>query len=793
MSEAVIERERLTWRLIAAARYPATIVYAREGYGKTTAIRRYLTKQSVPALELGLLPEHRTLAAFARALAEMLEPIAPGLRASYARAIEFAQQAEHPQEELAIWFLGHLTETRERCIFVDDLHHAEDERIFDLIERLLNGSSSRCRWIFATRTLPSVARRWREAKLCGTPIDEEELRLTEYEMQELAVLNALSEPQATSLFQMTGGWPLAVTIGSKLPQWILRLKALNPNNTEGVYSFLAEQLFLQFDEPLQELLLKCCVFTTVSEDAIAESPWRAKWSEAVSLAREGQLLSLRYDGSIGYHDLFRRFLESRLAQREDAGIENACAFAASLLERCGHTAEALQLYVRARSDANILRLCERCGFELMDEGRLDEVQQALATIDPQIAARNAMALAVKAIAESNASRTDIAESWYLQAIEWAETSSLKAHVAYRYGLDLIRNGRLDGIEPLERHLSDRLPLDLDAELRSTLAVAYVRAQRFDDATAMIASAVSLLERSASERLHAKVYHHAAWVGLHTGEIMLAKGYASRAVDLAVKCGMYEIAARAYSVLYNISYDIEDNPRTTIAILNSILDCGLKAGNAAVRLYALLGNIDVCAEMGDIEGVAATEKLLETHGVIYADQATSESLLPAEALTLAGHGKFAEAYDITFPTGERQTSPDRQALRFSEIAFYAAAGGLRAEAEAALVNVRTKLLECDASARRTIRTQLNRALAVRILDRPGEASAILDHLAECERAMSPRLKALYACVDAVFRRWDGEENYDEVYSTLCALRAADFGGIAAVIAALPRGQKAVVHA
>ncbi len=531
------------------------------------------------------------------------------------------------------------------------------------------------------------------------------------------------------------------------------------------------------------------MFTTLDRDVIAKSPWQAAWPAVERLAAEGKLVSLQHGGTVLLRDLFRSFLEERLSQAGESAIPRACNVAAALLESCGHIVDALRLYARGGNDSAVLKLCEHYGFALVDEGHLDELQDALSTVKSESAAHSAVALAVKAIAESNANRSDIAESWYLHAIEAAEHGSvLRAEIAYRYGLDLVRQGRLDGIEMLEPYVGSALPVELDASLRSTLATAYVLAQRFDDAHRMIETALALLDGSASKQLQAKVHHHAAWVALLTGQIETARAGATLALEMALDCGMYDVAARAYSVLYNIAYDIEDSPKHALDILDRVLDCGLKAGSEQMRLFALLGSIDIRAEMGDTEGLRAVEKALAAHGIDYAEQGTSEALIPAEALTLAGRGKFALAYDVIFPTGERQATPDRRALRFSEIAFYAAAGGLVTEAEAALHEVKRCLLECDAIGRRTVRTQIYRALAVRQLGRTREASAILDHVNDLSDMMSPRLRALYEGITAIFHRWDGADNYEELYQALRMLRTEDFGGVAAVLEALPCTQE-----
>lgn len=777
-----LSRHRLISRLRERAEFSATVIEAPEGFGKTTVVRQFVQAHGRETLELALLPEHATLAAFARALAQTLAPVAPGLLSSYAHAIECALQSDKAEEELAIWFLGHLDRNSERLIVIDDLHHAAaDARIMRLVERLLHGARPGYQWLLAGRKLPQ-AEQWVRSGLCAPALGEHELRLTPEEMREIAASMGLSASLAESLCAMSEGWPLAFRLGAAMPEWIARLRQLRPASATGLLAFLAEQYFLQCDPALRDVLLSLCVFTTVDREIALAAPWSALWPQLQGLA-DGHLLITRRDGSIQLREVFRQFLESRLAECGDRALTEAYSSAAGVLESSGRIADALRLYARAKNDVKVLQLCEQYGFSLVDEGRIEDLLSPLSAIETEAASQHPAALAIRAIAESNAAHDDIAESWYLLAIERAEAPVLRAKIAYRYGLDLVRHGRKDGIDILERYLGDRLPLDLDASLRSTLATAYVIAERFDDARRMIASALALLGASSPKQLRAKILHHAAWVALFTGDVEVAKAQASESVDLALSCDMYDIAARAYSVLYNILYDVEDDPQRTRETLDRIWDCGLKAGSAQMRWFAILGSIDFCAEMGDRVSLAAIQKVILAHGVDYAEVGTNEALLPAQALMLAGAGDFAQAYEIIFPTGERQLTPDRRALRFSEIALYASAAGLDGKAEAALCEVAERLRECDPASRRTIRAQINRALAVHMAGRCADAHEILDH-ARGFAATSARLRALLDAVDQVFAHWDGANNEDRVYEALARLRSEHFGGVAEAIAALP---------
>jgi tetratricopeptide (TPR) repeat protein len=793
VSAAPLERERLLARFRAAQAQPAILVCAPEGFGKTIAVRQFVRGLHTPVLRLDLLAEHGSLVSFARALAQALEPVAPGLRSSYAHAVESALQSPRAEDELAIWFLRHLDRSCQCTVLIDDLHHAvRDLRIFKLIELLLRETPKGYRWVIASRELPPAALRWSDTALCAPPIDRSDLELTFAEASEVASAYNLSDHLTSALYDVTGGWPLTFTLAGSLPQWIPRLHQLHPGSAEGVYGFLAEQWFLQCDRPLQKLLVNTCVLPTIDHELIAASSWRDAWPAARQLAEDGRLLSIRHDHSLQLRDLFRAFLEQRLSQFGTSNISDACTHAAELLERCGRIVPALQLYARGRDDAAVLRLCEQFGFSLVDEGRLEDLQQALGTVQAEAAAENAVSLAVRAIAESNAERSDVAEAWYLHAMAKAQSPEIRAEVAYRYGLDLVRHGRKDVVDLLEPYVGEALPVELDASIRSTLATAYVIGERFQDAREMMKSALALLGENSSRQMDAKLNHHAAWVSLFTGEIATAKIYAQRAVTVALECGMYDVAARAYSVLLNISGDVDDDPKTTLELFDRILDCALRAGSASVRLYALIGSIDVLAEMGDAAGVERIERVLASYSIDYGERHTNESLLAAEALLSAARGRFAKAYHLIFPTGERQITADRRALRFSEIAFYAAAGGLLAEAKAALNEVNTQLQQCDPKARRTMRTQINHALSLRMLGDRGEAKRILDALAQDAESMSPRLRSLHVSADAIFRYWDGEDNYDEVYDALAELREKDFGGIAGALAALPGSEERIAH-
>jgi tetratricopeptide (TPR) repeat protein len=245
--------------------------------------------------------------------------------------------------------------------------------------------------------------------------------------------------------------------------------------------------------------------------------------------------------------------------------------------------------------------------------------------------------------------------------------------------------------------------------------------------------------------------------------------------------MYDTAARSYSVFYNISYDVEDDPEAAMESLELLLDCGMKAGSPQLRLYALLGRLDIAAEAGDYDEVERVVRTLTAHEVDLSDSNVSEALLPAQALQLASQGDFEEAHRLLAASGARQITPDRRALRFSEIALYAAAGRQLGVAHAALAELVPALDELEPKARRTVRTRLNCALALYLVGETAQAYATL----ETAILSTPgRLDAFRGAVETIFRRWDGDRNSAAVARAFDTLRDRYFGGLADVLAALP---------
>lgn len=771
---ALVARPRLVKKL-AESPGRVTLMAAGAGFGKSVAIRQLREASNAPMLHYEVRAE--AFVPFVRGLVDAASPFVPALAASYAGAIEMAMQSSKPHDEIALWMLDHLSSATIGAIAIEDLHRVgADERVQRFLVRLVAGSPDRLRWILAARDRRALPEEeLAAAGIHASCLREDDLRLTTEEATQIAKSQGTGRREIRTLFELTRGEPAAFHLG-------VHVFGGDQPTTEPAYDFYAGRYFERCPSNLRELLLGICVFDELDDELVRRSPWASSAHYVASLAEQGLVFAARDHERYRLHEPFRAMLLERLGSEQIR--HDAKRAGALMLEARGSAAAALELYLQAEDPANVQRICERHGFDLADQGHLDVLRRALARVSEGEMHKSATLLALKAIAESLAGRTDTAEAWYLHSLKIAEQLALRATIAYRYAIDLIRQGRTESIELMEPYATQTLPNELSAHIHSTLATAYVVASRFDDAREAMQRALQFTAGSDSLSLHAAIAHQAAWVALFSGDIAQAKQRAARAVELALSSGVYDVAARAYSVLYSVAYELEDDARAALKILNAIWDCGLKAGDVRMRLYALVGSFDIAAELGDTETLARMERTLQAHEVDYADPLVSQALLPAEALRVAAAGDFEEAFRLLSPTAERQIGDDRRALRFAEIALYAAAAGHLPEARAAIAQVFVRFDRLEPTMRRTLRTNAILAVALYLAGRRSDAHTRLRDVSSAEHHASLRIRVLTQTLQVLFARWDGAENFTRVLDALQALRASDFGGIAAVLAALP---------
>ncbi|MBV8333276.1 MAG: hypothetical protein JO192_11105, partial [Candidatus Eremiobacteraeota bacterium] len=667
-------------------------------------------------------------------------------------------------------------------IVVDDLHFAAaDPDAIAFLADLVDKTAGRINWILATRSdagLPIAS--WIAYGRMDLPITQDDLRFTVEEAVAAAqATHAGAHPaEVEALWRSTEGWPVALAIALRTHTQAADLRAAVTR--ELIYRYLAEQVFARVTESQREFLLTTSIFSTFD---VTMAHALGGTVEFIAELRHGvAFITETAPGQYRYHDLFREYLESELGRRGENARQRALAAGAQLLEERDDLPGALVLYAKAKDPASILRILERDGFALFERGRADALAIAVDAVPEELRRESPAALGLQATLEAARGHFEPASRGFLAAIDRARRQELRLLLVHRYAIELVRHGG-DCIALLEAHCrDDGVPAALRLPLLGTLATAYVHAFRPADARATIAQALELLDPVAGDDVRARIYQQAAHVYSEEANHGAARRYASLAVDLALARNLYDVAVRAYSVLYVAAYEEADDPIGCLATLDKLLDCARKAASNQGLLYGLMASYGIEADRGNDAALAQIEKLLAGFPDTL-PQSRSEVLLPAMALRAAWSGDFRRAVELLERTAESQND-ERRAEHLSELALYACAAGMRETAERANAGAIEVLTRWGKATRRALRSRL--VLAFFELTR-GRVAAARRLLAAVKDDLDPSMSRLHALADAaatLCRSVEGSADGTSLAGALERLRAEQFGGFARLLEAVP---------
>ena len=741
-STRAFSRERLYARLDAARNAPVTLIVADEGLGKSTLIRDYLALRSIPHLCFAATPEHASPGELLRGLAAAFGSLNPAIARSAGSA---ALQLERPDGEAVAlgWAREHLTGIRATVVLDEMQHVAGEPRCASFLTALIEATLPQIRWILALRDATSLpVPRWLASGVSDLPIESVELRVQPAEIRDAfgRAGNALSAAEAKALHERTGGWALGLSVMLATGRF-----AGSPSR-EQVYDDLVDAAFTRFSGEERDRVSELAAVGRFDAGIVA-----ALESESAlcDMLRERGLTFALHDGGDAFHEPCRlRILQrAELLERE----RRAAIFdrAAAALERVGRWREAIALRLRAGDEERIATALESRSFRALDHGEVQTVAQALAALSDATLTQRPIALALKGALASLDESFDVSEAWFRMAIDAARDDA-RREIVIRYGMELVRRGRPDVVELLEAEAArgeTRANPDADAGLWALLGTAYVEAHRLDRARDAARRALARLPGVRDDGLRARVLHQVSYVALNDGDVAAAKSLAERALARADEAFLYDLTARALSVLFNVAMLHDEDVAAAREALVRLEEAGRKAGSDGLRVYAMLNAYAIEVDAGDLFALERLDRELGEMQVLFTST-VSEALLPAQALRAAWDGRFGHAYDLLAPGAEKLFDDDRTAYRWAEIAVYAAAAGKTSAARDAMLRCRVSLQELERDKPLAVRTAAYLALAETLL---GEEAAACRALAEARLvAGRGRFAALVTTAEAFYK-------------------------------------------
>lgn len=777
-----IYRERVVERIRRSSANRIVLLLAEAGYGKSTAVRQLLEGESEPHAVYRVPPETHTLLGFLRGLTEALDAFVPGAHLSFAIAHERAMQSPLPHAELAGWLGEHLRGVSLR-IAVDDLHNAADDAIGDFLARAIDASPSTVRWLISTRPSKTFSpASWLAQREMDWPIDESELRFTSGEIAELAKSGGLSlSPRAfDAVLRTSDGWPSAAALALLQAETLPALEISTARSE--LYDALARLVFEAQSEEAQRLLLDTSVFATLELDVLGASGWHFK-DAADAPGWDAPYLEDLSEGRFRYDSLFRDFLLRTLKARGAEAYREALVHAAVAYERLNRAPEAMHFHALAGTTGALARLLAAKGLALIEAGDSDVVDEVISSLSEEEQHANPAILGLKAILDSHAGRFDTAEAWFRLALHELYDDRLRLHLIYRYTLDLVRRGRMDCIEMLEQAIetAEMINSEMYPLLCCTLATAQAASGKLDEAKKLIARGTESFGPSLTDAQRARALHQASYVALRCGQTREAADFARAVIEIASPAGLYDVAARAYSVLYEIAHVWDATPRKALEYVENVAAFAMRCGDAHVRAWALMAAYYIEAERGGGAMMTSIERSLNTADLLQMAEEATTALLPGQALRATWTADFSHAYKLLEHTAREQGAADRRALRWAEIALYGAAGGFETEALAALDHAFHEL-EDPVASKYSIQAMIFALVTLSMFgDKPGWESIRKDpRLA----GLRLSLAALLRCADLLHAHWADKRNHAGVLAALEDLRRHDLGGLASMLEALP---------
>lgn len=779
-----ILRPRVVERIASAAMQRIVLIVAPAGYGKSVALRQYLESLGgVPAVRYDVRAENETLLGFVRGLSDALLEVAPSARKSLSGAYEKSRSSRTPGLDLAMWMHAHI-KTFTGVIAIDDLHVAEnDPEVSKFLVSLIERTKGRARWIIASRSsLDLPVGSWLAYGEMDLNIDEQDLRFTIEEARETAKASRVGvrDEELLEILSMTEGWPTALSFALRTSTRSIDLRNITATTREMVYRYLAEQVYQSLDEEQRQLLQFIGYLPEIDLEVLRAAGYTKAKALVEDLRDRVAFIYPDRPGVYHCHDLFRDFLQHQVELEGVFAAEHTCLRAGAALESAGQVAAALTVYAQAKAPAEVLRILEASGFQLMEHGHADVLQNALDVLPQDLRATNPIALAMRGLGEAHSGRYDRAESLLNRAIGRSENKELTAALAVRLAHITINLGR-DVAALLVPFAEDELPTHLRSEICSLLAVTHANAGRREEAQNAVAAAELLADDLDDAAERTKALHRLGAAGMALGmPAATVRQYLMRAVALASESGMFSAMARSYGILANVALLYESDLTATAWYAQQAMGAATKAGDRLGLQTALLQLMSVEMTRGSAERLQKLERQ-------FVEAATSDTtrmalVVPTRAIMAAWDGRFDEAHRLFSTVLDRIYHAGDRALYSAYCALALTVNGQRERAAAML---RSALEQSDATSEYLYtQNQLKIATAIcaaadALAGRATNASRILQRL---DPDGGPLVEALRDIVGALSRAAKNMAFRDEVLDRIQTLDSIGYGGIARVMGA-----------
>jgi two-component SAPR family response regulator/Tfp pilus assembly protein PilF len=434
-----LSRPQVTGALREALYYRLTLLKARSGYGKSTALTMF-AEGDIPLIWYQVTEDDDDPLVFLLHLFHATRYALPDLANLPISYLESWEGMRGPLPTIGVMdqYLNALSQgiTQPTVLVLDDIHLAASPEIELLLDRLISLAPGDFHTILASRrplSLPNMYR-W-QAQGDVLTIDQSTLAFTPPLIDQLYTdiySYELTTDEVDALSSTTEGWAIALLLiwqGLRSGASISVQDALERQATslESLFDSLAKEVFevqpgdvqdfLLFSSTLREMTPAACDVIRRANDSASMLDY-LKHRDLFVVDQGRNAVPQDPEMRVRYHHIFHNFLRGQIAPDD---FRKWSSRAAHYYQEIGNYDEAIFHLFRAEDKERAASLLDSFGSQLLSMGRLDSLAGYLDALPPEILKQHPALINQMGDLARMRSRFDEALGWYQQAEDlWRE-------------------------------------------------------------------------------------------------------------------------------------------------------------------------------------------------------------------------------------------------------------------------------------------------------------------------------------------------------------------------------------